>query len=229
MRVMTWCLVATLVGSCGAAAGTHPHEMSAAQHEQAGRADDARADEEAVACGSTGGERGDRPCWSIGSERSAEHRHVAAEHRAAAQALRDAEAQACVGIDEGDRDTSPFQHRDDIASVTRLVDSIPQGDATPIERLAGATVVFRAIRGMSAEWLQRVVDCHLARNSAVGHDMPEMPGCPLVPAGASARVRSTGDGFAVDIRAENDASAAEILRRAETLLPGSGRGMTRAP
>lgn len=144
---------------------------------------------------------------------------MAAEHRAAAQALRDAEARACAGIDEADRDASPFEHEGDIASVARLTEAAPAGHASA-EHLVGATVVFRAVRGLTAEWLQREIDCHLARNDAVGHDMPEMPNCPLVPA-LSAQVRSTGDGFAVDIRGGDDAAAAEILRRAETLVAPS--------
>ncbi len=223
MRLMIWCLVATLVSSCGAAAGTNPHDMSATQHEQAGRAHDADADASSAECGSSDDAQGDGACWSTARRHAGEHRRVAAEHRAASQALRDAEARACVGIGQDDRDTSPFQHREEIMSVTRLVEAIPPeyDAATPNERVIGATVVFRAVRGMSAEWLQRVVDCHLARNAAVGHDMPEMRECPLVPAGASARVRSTGDGFAVEIRGESDATAAEILRRAQSLVPVS--------
>jgi len=69
------------------------------------------------------------------------------------------------------------------------------------------------------EWLQRIVDCHLARNAAVGHDMPEMADCPLVPRGAKASVRSVGDGFAVDVSSEAAESAAEIWRRAQLLGP----------
>lgn len=89
-------------------------------------------------------------------------------------------------------------------------------------RTAGAVVTFRAVPGLTAEWLQRLVDCHLARNAARGHVVPEMPNCPLVPKGAAATVRSTGDGFAVSISSSDDATAREIRARAERL--GGARG-----
>ena len=78
-------------------------------------------------------------------------------------------------------------------------------------------MTLNAVRGLTQEWLQRLVNCHLARNAAVGHEMPEMPYCPLVPRGATAQVRSVGDGFAVDIQADDSDAAGEILRRAQAL------------
>jgi hypothetical protein len=141
--------------------------------------------------------------------------------------LRDAEARACAGLAEEDRDMSPFSHAADIQSVSPRHEE-PKGErGTPTAvgraqdrmptRLVGATVVFGAKPGLTAEWLQRIVDCHLARNAAVGHDMSEMPDCPLVPRGAQATVRSAGGGFAVDVRADDDKTAAEILQRAQRI------------
>ncbi len=217
MRGFLSSLVVVLLCSCGGA--SHPGEMSASHHEEAARRDEAAADDAQGACGG-GGLQSGLSCWSTAANHAADHRRMAAEHRAAARALLEAEERACVGIDAADRDSSPFDHRDDITSVARLTETVGGGQATS-EHLVGATVVFRAVRGMTAEWLQREIDCHLARNDAVGHDMPEMPSCPLVPA-LSGRVRSTGDGFAVDIRGGDDAAAQEILRRAENLLSASG-------
>jgi hypothetical protein len=84
--------------------------------------------------------------------------------------------------------------------------------------MEGAVIVFRATPGMTAEWLQRVVDCHLARNAALGHDVPEMPDCPLVPKGVAATVKATDAGFAVAVRSEDSSTAAEVLRRARSLV-----------
>jgi hypothetical protein len=217
--------------ACGAA-GTRPHDMSAPQHEAAAAAEAQNAGEHAAQhdpkatateqrC--TGGKG--RVCWTRtvnptqGHENTAEeHRELAAKHRAASQALRDAEAGACTGISDEDRDTSPFAHREDIRSVSKL-STVDTTRKTPITRSTGATIVFRATPGLTVEWLQRIVDCHLARNAAVGHDMPEMADCPLVPRGAKASVRSVGDGFAVDVSSEAAESAAEIWRRAQLLGP----------
>jgi hypothetical protein len=70
---------------------------------------------------------------------------------------------------------------------------------------------------LTAEWLQRVVDCHIARNNALGNNMPEMAYCPLVPKGVTAKVASLGNGFAVTIESKDPASAQEVLRRAQAL------------
>jgi hypothetical protein len=222
---------------CGPAAGTEPHAMSAAEHEsaasqeqQAGESHGQRYDPKAAAtkknCTTN---RGGTVCWTSDTNPTAEHekdaerhRELAAQHRAASDTLRRAEASACSGVPEEDRDLSPFAHREDIRSVKPLDEEVRLGKSASF-RMAGAEVVFAAVPGMTAEWLQRVVDCHLARNAALGHDMAatEMGYCPLTLRGAQARVRSVGDGFAVAIRADDEATSKEILRRAESLKPGS--------
>jgi len=148
---------------------------------------------------------------------AATHRAAAAKHRAASAALRDAEARTCEGLAQYDRDLSPFEHTEDIAAVAPLPAPGDLGGEKPV----GAVVTFKPVPGISPAWLQRVVDCHLARNAALGHDVPEMPDCPLVPKGASATVVSAGKALTVEIRADNPAAAAEILARARRLLSSS--------
>lgn len=77
--------------------------------------------------------------------------------------------------------------------------------------------MFKATEGMTAEWLQRVVDCHVARAAAMGHTMPEMDSCPLVRNGAKAKVASASGGFAVSVTSEDSTTVKEIVRRAEAL------------
>lgn len=228
-------IVLALLG-CTSSQAVRPDDMSTAEHsqearthERAGNAAEARYDPEATVvetnCGTPiqNGRIGIEavvPCWTSVSnptephrERAEQHRQQAAEHRAASQVLRDAESQACAGIPEMDRDMSPFDHSEDISSVephTEInVTNIPP------QRTTGAVVTFRAVPGMTAEWLQRVVDCHLARNASLGNEVPEMPNCPLVPRGTEARVASVGNGFAVTIRSDDEASSREILARAQ--------------
>ncbi len=142
---------------------------------------------------------------------------MAADHRAASQALRDAEARACIGLADGDRDMSPFDHREDIASVGPLTVNVlsSKGQFT---RTVGAIITFRALPGMTAQWLQRIVDCHLARNAALGHDVPAMVHCPLALKDVTARVTPTDAGFAIAVRSEDSDTATEILRRARALI-----------
>lgn len=250
MKVTHWiAMLGAPLFAC-ATAGTNPHEMSAAQHEAAaGQEERAAAGHQAEytesgdvlreRCIPGGGafvRTGPWPgaCWTSLTNttdfhrRAAEaHRRAADEHHAASAALLDAEAKACAGLSPNDRDISPFEHREDIAGVEPLRDVGVSG-FQPLDRPTGAIVTFRAVPGMSTEWLQRVVDCHLARNAASGHEVPEMPDCPLVPVAVTAKVTSTGNGFAVAIRSENPAAAKEVLDRAQRLV-GAGPVSSHTP
>jgi hypothetical protein len=218
--------------ACGAPAGTQPHAMSAAEHESASQqeAQTAGAHQAQTAPAEAAGKpcalKGERGfCWK--SEESpnaqherdaARHRELAAQHRTAMQSLSAAEAQACSGIPDDDRILSPFAHGEEIRSVSPLREEVLVGKSKST-RTSGAEITFQAVPGLTAEWLQRVVDCHLARNSAIGHEVAstEMAYCPLTQRGVTATVRSTGDGFAVAVRSDDAATAREILQRAESL------------
>lgn len=219
----------------GAAPGSQPHDMSAAQHEaaasqheQTASSHEAQHDPGATSsrerCRSATSRGNPEPiCWTSEVNPTAQHRRdseehhkIAEQHRAAAEALRKAEASACGGISDEDRDTSPFYHREDIARAEPIKSEPPaRGGGAPA--LKGATVVFRAVPGLTAEWLQRVVTCHLARNAVVGHDAKDMAYCPLALKDVTATVTSTGDGFAIAVRSDDPDTAKEILRRAEAL------------
>lgn len=209
--------------------GARPSDMTAAQHEEAAQAHEAEATQHTEQYDpkaqkkTTECENMDlAPCWTSISNPTDQHladakkhRKMATDHRAAAQALGGAEAQACVGISADDRDMSPFNHREDITGVQPAY--VHRTGKNAGDDLVGATVTFRAVPGMTTQWLQRAVDCHIARNNAVGNDMPEMPYCPLVPKGVTAKVTSTGNGFAVTIESQDPNTAKEVLRRAQSL------------
>ena len=180
--------------------------MSVARHKQAASGDEAEA-------------AWHQAQWSSKTDLTeeekqhiAKHRKEAAEHRAAAKSLRDAEASACGGIAEEDRDISPFYHRQDITSVSEIR---PGGewDETRQQTEIGARAVFRALPGVTAEWLQRVADCQIARAAAVGYEMPEMSYCPLALRGVKAHVSSTGSGFAMDVTTSDPEVGKEIIVR----------------
>lgn len=225
------CYSALMIG-CAADPGTQPHDMSQAQHEamakqeeQAGAAHAEQHDPDAkqaqTTCGGKGG------CWTSVSNPTGQHgadadkhRELAKKHRVASTALASAEASACAGISDDDRDISPFYHREDIQSVSTYSESVKSGKGT-VAKVVGATVVFRALPGMTAEWLQRVVDCHLARAASVGHEMPEMDYCPLELKGVKAKVTSAGNGFAVNISSDDDNTVEQIKKRALALGPAT--------
>jgi hypothetical protein len=216
--------IAALTLACAADPGTRPQDMSAAAHEATAAHEDQSAQNhqsqhdpdartESTRCAGKGG------CWTSSrnptaqhAEDAKQHRELSQKHRAAAAALIEAEARACAGIAEEDRDTSPFYHREDVESVSKLTEDVRFSKSTT-RRDVGATVVFRAIPGMTAEWLQRLVDCHVARAAAVGHDMPEMSYCPLALRGITAKVTSTGTGFAVNVSSEDPKTIHELQKR----------------
>lgn len=147
-------------------------------------------------------------CWRARPNPSGPHAQAAREHTEAASAHAIAGSElhldlerACRGLAMSDRHGSPLEHRADLASVEPLAD--------------GAIVMFRPIPGMTAAWLQRLIDCHVAEMASAGHDMRD---CPLAPRGMTAKVRPAGDAFAVEIRSDDPAVAADIAARAQRLI-----------
>lgn len=221
-KVILSLLAAPLVLALGrASSGTEPHAMTAARHEAAAKGEEQTAAEHGRCPAGYGG----RACaagWSsyenLAKYHIAEagrHRETAERHRAASQALRAAEARACVDVPDADRDISPFFHTQDIVA-TGIVYAFngPYGQKSGD---AGASVTFKALPGMTAEWLQRVVDCHLARNAVVGDSDGVMSYCPLAVPHVSAQVRSAGNGFEVDIRSDDKGSVKEVIKRVQAL------------
>jgi len=243
VRSWTTVIGCVALGGCGATSTASPY-ISASAYEAKAESEQREADAErklfepgAVArvthCAAPGKDADDvvMPCWTADHNPTQQHlaeakrhREAAARFRAESQALRDAEARACAGLSDHDRDTSPFAHTEDIIDIAPL--EIPrQGSSSERE---GAVFAFRVVPGMTAPSLQRVVDCHLARNDAMGHVAPDMAYCPLVPPNVKAVVKSTPAGLAVEVSSEDHASIADIARRATALqarrvqLAGSG-------
>jgi hypothetical protein len=227
-------LLGLVTTGCAGPNGTRPQDMSASAHEAAAAAEEseARAQRADAAAYPTDETRLCNPdsvidpgmiCWTrqkseAGGEvlSARRHEHLAHLHREAAEHLRQAEEKACQNVPDADRDESPFAHPDDIDSVVGLW-SKPEGG--PVLLLEGATVTFRSVPGLTAERLQKLIDCHLAHNATVGNDVARSPECPLVPKGVTARVKEVGGKLTVDIRGSTIDTAQEVLRRAKLLKP----------
>jgi hypothetical protein len=102
---------------------------------------------------------------------------------------------------------SPFHDAATITSVTpyKVVQTDLRRSST---RLEGAVITVAAQPGLTRDWLQREV----SDPAVLGQD-----GCPMSVHGASARVTSTGDGFAITVSSPDRDSAKEILHRAQAL------------
>jgi hypothetical protein len=135
--------------------------------------------------------------------RLAEARRLGTDRRRSSVPLRAAEEQACSGLAEPDRDESPFAHHTEIVRVD------------PIEH--GVRVHFRHVDGLTADWLEHLVECHLARDEVIGPDGPDTKECPLAVRGASAHVAVDGAGYLVEVRSNDIDASAEIVRRAAAL------------
>lgn len=138
---------------------------------------------------------------------------VGAKHRAAAETLRQAEAQACSGMPERERNLGAFFRRGDIESFAPLYEA----SGRTATALKGAILVMRPAPGMTAEWLQRNIECHIARSAALGHSTEQMSKCPFALNGVSVEVRSGGDKFLVYVRGGDPKTADEIWQRTQTL------------
>jgi hypothetical protein len=222
----------TIALACASAPGTRAHDMSAAEHAQAADEHEKMGNEHEMQFRPASRDATDEgdcaqylgSCWASNPteqhrEEAREQRSLAAKHRAASQTLRQAETAACSGLSEGDRDVSPFVHREAIIRVAPLMAPDTSGYGA-IERAeqVGATIVIRPAVGLTVERLQRVTTCHVARAATLGHEAPELSFCPLAARGVSASVSSTGDAFAINVSADSREGAAEVLSRAQRLV-----------
>lgn len=235
-HITAW-LVAGFVMASGVAAcassGTKPQDMSTSEHEAAATSTQAEAAKHAKDFSSSASvsvgqcPAGEGPCWISEVNPTEEHKKkagkyasLAAKHRAAGQALQEAEARACSGVPERDRDLDPISRREDIAGATPVYAPVQSGD-TIQSVMRGAVVTFRGVRGLTAASLQRLVDCHLARGAAMGHPASEMPDCALFLKGVTATARNVGGGVALELLGDDEASATEIWNRVRRLVPPS--------
>lgn len=131
------------------------------------------------------------------------------------------EPSACIGLSEADRETSPFARRSDIVRVETLRTQPATAKETQVGRLQGASITVRATPGLTPEYLQRIVSCHVARDPAMAATRPELSSSPLSVKGASAMVESAGDAFRIDIKGDSKEASEEIAQRAKEL--GAGR------
>lgn len=126
-----------------------------------------------------------------------------------------AEPAACQGLADRDREVVARLPRDIVEGVEPIFSQPfvlePPVASAAQASLRGATVAVRPVPGLSAERLQRIVECGLARNGQTDW--------PAVTAGTVATVRSGGDCFLVDLVAAREKDAKGVLEAARRLLP----------
>ena len=127
---------------------------------------------------------------------------------------------ACVGVPDAERYVWLVTNRQDIVAVQEVKTPEPMVYSVAPDPRAGARILLAARSGETAEWLQRVAECHIAWNAARGYPQGAASSA-LDVEGAVVHVSSTGDAFAVEITSTDDRAAREILRRVRALLAKS--------
>ena len=99
-----------------------------------------------------------------------------------------------------------------IRSVEPLVEPDPRSKVGVVQ-MRGAALFVDARPNLTAEWLQY----QLSRHVRAARTAAPSPDCPLDVDDPTIAVRSSGDGFIVHIRSDDDQTADEILRQARAL------------
>jgi len=129
------------------------------------------------------------------------------------------DAAACRGVPETEWDGSPLVNESQIRSVQEIKSEAPVSEMETVVPRGGARILLRAEPGQTAEWLQRIANCHMLRVAAA--PAWTLTTSPLDVKGALVSVQSSGDSFAVDITSPDVKVARDILARARGLQPST--------
>jgi hypothetical protein len=136
------------------------------------------------------------------------------EHLAAARQLRDVAQAACAEVADSDRDLGPFARKDRIVAIEALK---ARPYAKGLVQPSGIAVYVRASPGLTVEWMDRVLACHLARRAVVGDGMADRES-PLFVNDTRIALSSTGDGFRFTITSRDIDAAREIIEKGRALV-----------
>jgi hypothetical protein len=148
------------------------------------------------------------------AKRPSDSPSLANEHLAVAQQLREAERAACAEVPDAERDAGPFARRDRIVAIEPLK---ARPYAKSMLQPSGIAVYIRASPGLTEQWLDRVLECHMARHAVIGSKIPDRDS-PLFVDDARVALSSYGDGFRIAITTRDIAAAREVIERGRTLV-----------
>ena len=122
--------------------------------------------------------------------------------------------------DDDEKNLAPVLSGEAIQGVQPLYTTIEGAKSGVGSELRGVTVTVRPLPGMTAEWLDRELECHSAR-ATLGHGQgaPDDPFF-LPTSFVNIEVRSATDGFDAEVVGYAPEEAAEILARANAFAKG---------
>jgi hypothetical protein len=122
----------------------------------------------------------------------------------------------------------------DDAPVADILNGSAVEDVTPLysggvsktssAKMVGASFYVRPAAGETAEWLNRAIECHSARQTADRSASPASASDPffLPDSVVSVRVHSAGDTFRIDVEGRSSVDARAIIARAGAFARASG-------
>lgn len=125
--------------------------------------------------------------------------------------------EACRTVPEAETHLAVLISPADVMWVDELKDGVRLTDGRKAAG-PGARIVISARPYTTAEWLQRVIDCHFARNAARG-GAPFTSKSPLDVAGVAVHVTSQPGYLILDVTSREAGAGPEILARARACCP----------
>jgi hypothetical protein len=118
---------------------------------------------------------------------------------------------ACTGLSDADRLAAVEGIKSNVSGADQIL--VSPCCKVPAMRPSGATLYVRAMPGVTAEWLERVVVCDAKpqdpNRACAGRE------CPVAFAGERVSVSELRGGFAIAVRSDNTETAKRIWERAE--------------
>jgi hypothetical protein len=122
-------------------------------------------------------------------------------------------ARICTGIPETQARSVLTDLRGDVDRMESAFES-PRSNST--QRAIGVDIHVQATPGMTAQWLARLVECHIVTEAAGGACTTSE--CPLGLDRVNVGVSTTRTGFTIELRSADAAIARELPRRAKALF-----------
>ena len=117
-------------------------------------------------------------------------------------------AAACKGLAQRDIERSPFSRR------RAIIEIVPHREGTEIR---GARIVFKAVPGLSADWMRRAIACHQAQYANFARVDPLLPGDPSLVTGTTVTVSQHDAVIEVLVAADSAHGGRVALARAQEL------------
>jgi hypothetical protein len=141
-------------------------------------------------------------CAATGADHA--NRVSAAEH----------ERRACAEVPEAERAQGPFARRDRIERVETLRQI---GNPKLVAPLSGVAVTVRATPGVTEQWMDRVIECHLAYRANRGATSTPSTD-PLDIDDTRVAISPTATGFRIAITSDNPEVARAVIESGRSLI-----------